>query len=306
MDAEATIARAAGHIRTICRMADVYFRLYPQVDQQPEDNGAEGAPKRKAPRPRRIRRSVAAYAISAAIVEIPGFESKTFYASELNDRVEDVIFRGQYGDLKAALAALERIGWATLRGDPRKVKERLQCSFTPAFVALLRTYTTEICGVLFGDPRLEVLEERWKEAATLIFEYFQLRYLPEWLLLLRRLVRAAPVSEGQKLELYDELVEDPGIWREIHWYLVWHGESASARASRSSLDFLQREARFTERDAEAAIAKLIDVRICRHQSGKLIIESTASDAVAEFCENLISDHARLVQALRSEVPGLTG
>ena len=138
---------------------------------------------------RRIARVSTAFALSAALVEIDDLTNHKHQKSLIIERVLDTFFRGRDRDIDDCLDAMTELSLVEKHDDNIMEKKRHYRKFTPKYVEFLKDYTESVVTTVTGMET--VLGQKWRQTARIVFDFYRFRYIPEWYLLIRRILRSS-------------------------------------------------------------------------------------------------------------------
>jgi hypothetical protein len=132
----------------------------------------------------------------------------------------------------------------------------------------------------------------WVEAMRAIFDFLRFRYLPEWFLFIRRILRASGLPDSQKEDVYRTVFGSRKFWYAINHYLVWRSGLVLANGTPEDFAaFLSDRMSLTENEVHALIGDLSSCGFCNvNLDGHLVTRSDVSVPVSEYEREVNRDY----------------
>jgi hypothetical protein len=248
-------------------------------------------------RARRMKNSTTFFSLICAIFEnsnIVGYEAPV---SDIANRVFDTLYRGSRDDIDDCLDAMRTSG--LVEADAQKIvkNKRVSCIFLESYVQRVRGYINEMTEVVIGQQCSSGL---WLQNARAIFDFMRFKYIPEWYLVMRRILRASRLTDSRKAQLYHDLFNSTGNWFAINFYIASYAPDANPKPSeREFSNLLMEKLRINREDAGTIIDNLTTVGFCGNVAGRLQIEPAVHECVIEYSNEIDREFERLQSMLAS-------
>jgi len=246
---------------------------------------------------RRIARVSTAFALSAALVEIDDLTNHKHQKSLIIERVLDTFFRGRDRDIDDCLDAMTELSLVEKHDDNIMEKKRHYRKFTPKYVEFLKDYTESVVTTVTGMET--VLGQKWRQTARIVFDFYRFRYIPEWYLLIRRILRSSARHRNKMdSEQYSMMFEDANVWFGINLYLTWYAKSPEHDRTIASF-----ESYVSDRghDADVIIEGIMDMGLCIKVDERLTLDDNMIEHVAEYAKNVTVDYENFVSTIHRSV-----
>ncbi len=174
------------------------------------------------------------FSIASTVIEIDDLGNQAIGRPDLINRIYDSIFRGRRDHILACIAALLRAKMLEQKTttQPRKTvakpkpptsepytqmegtqaAEKVEYRFSATYFKFLEDYTNKVYKTITGMD----LSDEWLVPLRLIFDFYKFRYIPEWFLLMRRILRASGLAESAKGDIRRDLFSGRDTWTNIN------------------------------------------------------------------------------------------
>lgn len=289
-----------------------------KVPKAPEDQPAAPAKSpRSSAQAARTYRSTTFFSISAAVMEVIDLTRYPLDSTDIVSRVRDTLFRGRREEILSCISALasnEFMKVEVIRKEETNAVRRTDstnynkytCYFTEKYIATIRKYTSDICAYIVNKPEFPDNWD-WVAAACSIFDFFRFRCMPEWYLLMRRILRVSPLPQDRKEKVYRSLFSgSSNMWFAINHYILWTSQTPSAE--RTYAGFSASLATYmTGRDSDRVIGEMIESYLCGMVGRQLLVQPRVRGFVAEY-EREVNRECKLlrqtIEQLGKAVPHL--
>lgn len=288
---EVETAPAKQGVNKILEMGEVFYKNFGFLDERiPSENG-----RLYIDRPKRMKNSTTFFSLSCAMMEVStvaGFEADV---SDIATRVSDTLFRGTRDDVDSCLVALNAAKIVKLNARRINVKDRTTCVFTQAYVDKIRDYSMDIFELVAGHRNVP---DRWLPMSRAIFDFMRYKYIPEWYLLMRKVLRTSRLSERVKEDIYHGLFNSTGTWFAVNYLVAVYASGRNSRITEEQfVKILIDNLKITRDEADKVIGDLTQVGLCGNEDGDLVIESKVQDFVSEYSNEVDRDYGKLHDAL---------
>jgi hypothetical protein len=181
---------------------------------------------------------------------------------------------------------MQQVGLVVIKDLPKRRKD---CRFTDLYLEKVKEYATDIWRCTLGLPETTLLPN-WVPASRAIFDFFRFKCMPEWYLLMRRILRASGLTEDGKQPIYENLFSGARMWTAINYYFFWEATPSTEKKTSSSFRAsFERYSAMTEDESRSIITDLTSSRICRILNGELRINPDVLDYVNEYRREVSRD-----------------
>jgi hypothetical protein len=253
---------------------------------------------------KRAPKSITVFSISAVVIDITNLREHPILLRELIRRIGDTLYRAQRLDIVECLAAMQKAKYVTIareavrprrsgrrRAPPPKGESQI-CRFTQEYLDKIEAYTLDIWRCALELPPTAATPN-WPEVSKAIFDFFRFRCMPEWFLLLRRVLRASVLPEERKREIY-EILFSALMWPAINLYISWEAKNFETGVATSSFrKVLMENLKLSESAAEDIVTDLVDVGICGIRGPQLSMMPEITQAVSEYRSEVAREYSFL-------------
>jgi hypothetical protein len=281
---------------------NIHYKHFKFIDQTPPSNIIKlgsGRPvqSRRNPDSIKISKSTSIFSVSCVVMEITDLCEHPIDSKDIVERSRDILFRGGRNEILYCIDCMATAELVTISANKVKTNHSYECIFTPKYIDLIKDYAGDVYQTIMQVDSIP-LGLNWLSAVRAMYDSFRCRFMPEWYLLLRRVLRASPLTEEQKDALYAKLFTGPTIWyglnHYIHWSTVTPPAGRTRAAFRSSLRSLS-----SSIDVDEVIADMVSVRLCGIKDGLLKTGGEVAGVIEEYAHEVAHEYSRLHQFMSS-------
>jgi hypothetical protein len=270
--------------RELIAISSVYFSTFNEIAKAPRASRG------------RITPIVTLIALISAALEVDDILTTRLSVPDLKNRVLDNIYRGSDYDLRSCLRLLENYEYVKLSFEQKRTNKSHECQFLPKFEQKVQEFTKKLCEMYNVERRLDPVTY-----TLIIFDYFCFRFLPEWYLLIRIVLRSAGILEETRAKLHDGLFRIQS-WLALNFFLLERNKEGANLNSNTFRDNLGNAFSMGNGEPTEIVDGLIASSFLRNDRGGLTLVPTTERFVVEY-EKIITSHFQgFLETLRGRKP----